>query len=295
MLRLTQSVYWNGKSHLDFDTGRVFSRYEGLKTADRSPPAEFGTRVSGWQQHNGIDIECQGRIDSMDLRLWPVDARRWTRLETEVQKNAPLELGQEASRSLANFEQEQTGARDDELLTFLFTTREGGHGIVQIFPKDRDTDRFRLRYRMWLTAQAKPAARPTDDNVVAEPGAATAPGTSFGEVETRTVAQPGEGQDFLIDLNTGQMLPFLGPGVVEARILPETFNDLSPRGARELLDRVSHVQPHIAWIKVDAQLAERPDTFAFKNREGLVGLLQIEQSKEDAGKLTIRFRIERKD
>ena len=45
-------------------------------------------------------------------------------------------------------------------------------------------------------------------------------------------------------------------------------------------------------MMIDAQLAERPDTFAFKTREGAVGLLQIEAAEKEPGKLTIRYRLE---
>ncbi len=290
-LRLTESVYWNGKSYLDFDTGRVFSQYEGARIADWGPPTGWGPRITAWYLQSGIDIHCQGRLDDIDLRLWQVDASRWNTLATEIQKDTPLQLGQEVARSMGNFEQERTQARDDELLTFLFTTREGGRGIVQIFPKDRGTDRFRLRYRMWLGAQPERGVRPTDDKVVALPGGAKPPRTSFGETMTATIAQP-EGET---EQNIGQKLPFIGPGMIAARILPETFNELTARDAREILERDRDVQPDIGWIKVDARLAEKPDTFAFKTPEGLVGLLQVEASEHGAGKLSIRYRLERAD
>ncbi len=291
MLRLTESVYWNGKSYLDFDTGRVFSQYEGARVADWGPPTGWGPRITAWNLDTGIDIRCQGRLDSLDLRLWQVDSSRWNTLATEIQKDTPLELGQEVARSMANFEQERTEAKDDELLTFLFTTREGGRGIVQIFPKDRGTDRFRLRYRMWLGAQPERGGRPKDDKVVVLPGGAKPPRTSFGETMTATIAQP-EGE---IEQNIGQKLPFMGPGMVAARILPETFNELTVRVAREILERDRDVQPDIGWIKIDTRLAEKPDTFAFKTPEGLVGLLQVEASEHGAGKLSIRYRLERAD
>ncbi len=291
LLRLAESVYWNGRSHLDFDTGRVFTQYEGARVADWGPPTGWGPRVSVWYLQSGIDVRCQGRLDSIDVHLWQVDASRWNTLETEIQKSAPLKLGRALTGSLANFEQERATAKDDELLTFLFTTREGGRGIVQIFPKDRGTDRFRLRYRMWLGARPTPEVRPSDDKVVALPGGAKPPRTSLGETMTATIAQP-EGET---EHNIGQKLPFIGPGMIAARILPETFNELTARDAREILERVRDVQPDIGWIKIDARLAEKPDTFAFKTREGLVGLLQIEPSEEEAGKLTMRYRIERPD
>jgi hypothetical protein len=150
MLRLTQSVYWNGKSHLDFDTGRVFQQYEGTTTAYWGQPAEFGSRIAAWYQRNGIDVRCQGRAEGVDLRHWLIDDRRWDSLEAEIQSGVPLELGREATGSVSGF--------GNGLATFLFTTREGGRGIVQVFPKDTDADRYRLRYRMWLTALAKSPA-----------------------------------------------------------------------------------------------------------------------------------------
>ncbi len=295
LLRLTQSAYWNGRSHLDFDTGRVFSQYEGARIADWGPPTGWGPRVGAWYMQNGIDVRCQGRLESIDLRLWQVEASRWKTLETDIQKDSPLALGQEVTRSMAFVDQERPNAPDDSLLTFLFTTREGGRGIVQIFPKDRDSDRFRLRYRMWLSPETKPAAQPPDGKVVGLPGEAKSPGSSFGVTVTATVAEPAEDQGFVTDLNTGQKLTFLGPGMIAGRILPETFNELTPRDARELLERVRLADPNISWIKVDRQLAEKPDTFAFKTHEGVVGVLQIEPSQAEEGKLTIRYRIERPD
>lgn len=40
-------------------------------------------------------------------------------------------------------------------------------------------------------------------------------------------------------------------------------------------------------------LAECPDTFAFKTRAGMIGLLQFEQDKKETGKLTVRYKVER--
>jgi RNA polymerase sigma factor (sigma-70 family) len=295
MLRLVDSVYSNGKSHLDFDTGRVISQFEGVKAAESGKVADFGLRLYSWYRKNGIDVRCQSGLYGIDLRLWMVDASRWNTLETEMGQDAPLKLGQEMTNSLMSLAQERAVTKDDDLLTFLFTTREGGRGIAQLFPKDSNADRFRIRYRMWVTVQANPPARPSDSKVVAQKGEAKGSGTSFGETVTVTVAQPAQGQEFLIDVNTGGRLTFVGPGVVEARILPETFNELTTREAREILERVSEVNTNVAWVNLDNGLTERPDTFAFKTAEGRVGVLQIEPAPDSAGSLKIRYRIEHPD
>ncbi len=354
MLRLTQSVYWNGKAHLDLDTGRVFRQYEGMKTTDWGPPAEFGTRSSTWNRHNGIDIRCQGSLDGVDLQLWLVDDSRWDTIEAEIQKDEPLQLGREATSSLVRFEKTWTDFKPDELATFLFTTRDGGRGIIQVFPKDTDADRFRVRYRMWLTTQPMPVAPPPVARPLAEPRTANSPGRSFAKTVTTTLELPVPEREFLLGLKTGQravppkflkpdeiaatyslsrneqfirwcrdqgidvfshlsgpsgamaarkaggpvptgpefMVSLVGPDMIEARIVPQTFDELTVEDAREILERMPEQKSPTAWMMIDAQLAERPDTFAFKTRAGVVGLLQIQAAENEAGKLTIRYRLE---
>ena len=104
MLRLTQSVYRNGKSHLDFDTGRIFTQYEGIKSTDWGEPAELGSRIDTWYRRNGIDVRCQGSVYGVDLQLWLIDNSRWDTLEAEVRKDEPLQLGREATDTLVRFD-----------------------------------------------------------------------------------------------------------------------------------------------------------------------------------------------
>jgi hypothetical protein len=353
MLRLTRSIYWNGKSHLDFDTGRVFQQYEGITTAYWGQPADFGARITTWHRHHGIDVQCQGPADGLDLQLWLIDDSRWDTLEAEIRIEEPLKLGREATSSLSRFEKHWTDFRFDKPATFLFTTREGGRGVVQVFPRDIDADRYRLRYRMWLPAEAKSTAVPPVAQSGADTRTAKSPGTPFGKIVTTTLELPAAGRECLLDLETGKTavppkilnpdeladgssLPrnerftrwcrdqgidvfggvtttesgipigkgaagparqfsLIGLDMIEARILPETFVELTVEDAREILERMPEQRSKTAWMMIDFQLAEHPDTFAFKTREGAVGLLQMEATDEQAGKLTIRYRLEPRD
>ena len=270
-------------------------------------------------------------------------------MEAEVQKDEPLRLGREATDSLVRFEKTRIDFRHNELATFLFRTREGGRGIVQVFPKDQDADRFRLRYRMWLIEQNNPAASPPVAKPVAGPRGRRSPETPFGRIATTTLELPADGREWFLDLKTGrkaippefvnpneiastQMLPrnkqftkwrgehgigvfghltpagpdqvapagaeptksesqlsLIGLDMIEARIEPLTFDELTVEESREILERKPENNSSISWMMIDSQLTEKPDTFAFKTREGRVGLLQFKAPGKKPGKLTIRY------
>jgi hypothetical protein len=87
----------------------------------------------------------------------------------------------------------------------------------------------------------------------------------------------------------------VGLDMVEVRILPQTFDELTVEQTREFLGRMPKDRSGTAWMMIDPQLRERPDSFAFKTREDVVGVLQIEMADQQAGKLTIRYRLEERD
>jgi hypothetical protein len=83
--------------------------------------------------------------------------------------------------------------------------------------------------------------------------------------------------------------------MTEARIVPRTFDELTVEQAREILERVPNQKLEITWLLNDENLVERPDSFAFKTREGTVGLLQFEPAQREVGNLTIRYKLEQRN
>ncbi len=80
-----------------------------------------------------------------------------------------------------------------------------------------------------------------------------------------------------------------------ARIIPDTFDELSVEEAGEILERPADRTATVARMLFANHLTERPDTFAFRTREGTLGLLQMQADPKDPSKLTIRYRLEARD
>lgn len=180
--------YWNAKSHFDFDTGRT---YEYLSDVDGATSEKLIDSVYRWYSDNGIDMRVSGGGDGEDLHLWLVDNGRWDTIDDEVRSGRPLPLGREATDHLIPFGKNRMDFRPNELGTFLFTTREGGRGIVQVFPRAERTSAVRLQYRMWGGKDTEPAKADTPIK-----GAKT----SFGPPVTVTLESPAPGKKFLFNM-----------------------------------------------------------------------------------------------
>lgn len=152
---LDYGQYWDTHSCLDLDTGRV---YEFLQGNDGSPGTE--TDIA-WHRKTGVDIRNLGIPEGRDVHLWLVDGKRWDTLEQELQGEQRLELGREAGDSLLSFGERRRDVQRDRSGTFLFTTREGGRGILQVAPAKAPGAPATIRYRRILVgAESDPPAAP---------------------------------------------------------------------------------------------------------------------------------------
>ena len=201
MLRLDSSAYWNGKSYIDFDTGRLYENLQDVRVRaeDWHNFDNRGPAIKSWYRQKGIDARRHSFVDGVDLYLWLIDNSRWYTIEAEIKTGNPLALGTESTSSWLRNDSDSQVAQGDELTTFLFTTREGGRGIVQVFPKDTSADQIRVRYRMWITANGSRTAQQKREFGEEKPQR-----TEFGNPITTSLEMAAPGKEFLLDLETGK-------------------------------------------------------------------------------------------
>jgi len=122
----------------DFDKEKVFPRPEWL-TRDSSPK-----KVLDWGRKNGIDfiIDEKGHIELADMIAVKVAYRLWDSAG-HAEINDALDKGPHETTSLSTPDQ---GHETSAPITYVFETREGGSGILQILGKKDDN--VKIRYKM---------------------------------------------------------------------------------------------------------------------------------------------------
>ncbi|HJT33672.1 MAG TPA: hypothetical protein VJ783_16625 [Pirellulales bacterium] len=192
---LESAQHWDAKSHIDFDTGRVYEYLEQLDLPDGQNDTDFGARVKTWYRQHGIDARSYGSVEGQDLFVWLVDDSRWETLEDEIRKGEDLKLGREATSYLVPFGDSRNDFQWDRGGVFLITTRDGGRGIVKTFPADKKSRRCRLQYRLFLVDGAE-ATNATEPEIKTR-------GTRFDEAKEMTLPAPAVDVKYLLDLKTG--------------------------------------------------------------------------------------------
>lgn len=198
---LESAHHWDAKSHIDFDTGRVYEYLEQLHLPDELKDTQLGIQVKSWYLQHGIDARSYGSVEGQDLFVWLVDDDRWETMEDEIRAGGELKLGREATTYLAPFGDSRTDFQWDRGGVFLITTREGGRGIVKTFPPEKQTRTCRLKYRMFRVDDAEPP-KSTEPDV-------NAPGTRLGNPVEVTLPAPAVDAKYLLDLETGGRYPLL--------------------------------------------------------------------------------------
>jgi hypothetical protein len=129
---------------IDFDTGALHAGSKEIWEADTA----FQKR---WMQSNGIDAlavipEVNGLV-AVDMAVIPVAAELW-----EQASGAELVQQTQGAAKLSTF---LISARGPGPATWLFRTREGGAGILQITGFTDNPRGVKIRYKLVQTAPAK--------------------------------------------------------------------------------------------------------------------------------------------
>ncbi|HUE16754.1 MAG TPA: M56 family metallopeptidase, partial [Planctomycetaceae bacterium] len=187
--------YLNAPAYIDFDSGRRYQMLEGIGAAARSTDAARVYPV--WFRDKGIDARCNSRVMGIDLQLWLVENSRWDSLESEIHAGHPLNLGREASSFMVAVDADRIDFQNEEPRTLLFITREGGRGMLQVFPhENQGSYACKIRYRLWHE-QGRPApAAPLKRTPRHE--------SDWGPERLVMLKAPGRDRAFLLNLETGQ-------------------------------------------------------------------------------------------
>jgi hypothetical protein len=190
---------WDATAFVDFDTGRLYSHYEGLSPGDHFDDWMIGAGIDGFTNtyYSGRDMSnprCE--LSVVEMRTWRIDNARFEALEQEMRAAKdgafdPGELGPNAS----------VRPRDNQYpLTVLFITREGSRGVMQLLGSNADGTACRIQYRLFEGGQVR------QPPLAAKLGATTVPSAQyqFGPVREVTLARPTDAtHDSAYDLETG--------------------------------------------------------------------------------------------
>ncbi len=338
---LENSSFWNAPSYIDFDTGRVYEKMQGIDSIPAEQLDRAPLPIVGWERAMGIDARCQGMFQVEDLHLWRIDNARWETFEQEIKGRGPVALGPEAKSRL-------TPGEGEPPATYLFTTREGGAGILRLSPHIPGTRQRRLRYRMieeTLVPDSSPSRAspgPSGSTPFEFVGALTLradekPLFGFGSMATislptNLVAQGRklgtalrkdegvaawcrkEGVDLVaeamgesdIEMMAGGYGSF-PPGFARPpvkvqlrgfdmevfRVLPNSFDTLTVEQVADFVSRWKS-QSVVRGLLLSRNVAERPDTFAIKTRNGRLGVVQLTAVKNDPDSLMVRYRLQKR-
>ncbi|MBL7154229.1 MAG: tetratricopeptide repeat protein [Phycisphaerae bacterium] len=254
----------------DFDKEKVFPRPEWLT---RDSPMQ---KVAPWGRKNGIDfiIGDDGDIELADMIAVKVAYGLWDSAGP-VEINAALDKGPQETISL---EAPGEGIETSAPITYVFQTREGGLGMLQILGKKDNNVRIRYKMLRSVTSSAEHIQR-------------------FGRVIERVINSEDSGKGFFYDLDAAKAVsPPEGlrrdssQQEVTAWNRKNGIDLVNDREMLGLADMVAVEVSNRLWdsgapaeisgalknASSKRMLVASPNTtYAFKTREGGFGILQI--------------------
>lgn len=109
-------------------------------------------------------------IESWQLSVWQIENQRFDKIEDELKSGQPIDLGSvgPTSKLVLLDPKSREVLKSQFPATFLFVTREGGRGVLQLLERSEDGQKISLQFRMWDRAVAaevardpRPSTRPT--------------------------------------------------------------------------------------------------------------------------------------
>lgn len=328
-LVLPASRYLDAKSHLDLDTGRTYAWGEGVAPENRYKYnkyyAQLGTDViaSGSGRYKGKRLS---KLSVSDMHTWQIENSRWDSFEKELKRNEPLSLPP-GPRSSLNPRDLESGEYQPLMrpATFLFFTREGGYGILQLIGPARDPRGTHFRYRLieWPHRDGKKQPMGPVPFVPSE----DEKGGRFGPIIRRSI-RPATGEsDSALDLDTGKLsvphetmrypplskklMRWIDESGIDALALPyherlrtlstfnmkvmcvsnDLWNTITPAKLHELLSRRDPSGQ--TGMYVDGGSPESfPATFLFQTSAGTKGILQIlDRVNEPPRHIDMRYKV----
>lgn len=149
---------WSGSQAIDFDTGHVKETMAGDIRAHHPAGPMIGMDAYG-ALYNFVGPGRTRVLEGKDLHIWRVEDKLWDQIDDVIAQGKKLDIERYVLRSdFRNLEKDPL----PDSQTFLFTTCDGGRGILQIAEKNLTGDRgsIPILYRMFRVPPGV-RARPT--------------------------------------------------------------------------------------------------------------------------------------
>ena len=134
-------LYQQFEPYLNLDVGRAIPRPEEL--LKHSPKDHPSPELLTWAAQKGVDllrIEIKRPGDNktyygyqpVGMKIWKIDNKRLQNLEKELQQSKKLALPPLWEGPISSVDQQEADIAEEKAATFLFITREGTCGTMQI-------------------------------------------------------------------------------------------------------------------------------------------------------------------